>query len=230
MNNKQIGVVSLIVAILSLLSGWIWYSKNKALVDVSGNKESVGNIVTGNNSPVMVNQQITVKVDTLSPNQTQQLETQLKKLAEYQQPFSDRPKIGVIEPSVTFVNFIDNPPKFMGLVKAGINIPLLNIGGVSAKDVITKWKIYDNKQPITSASEYVGYDPYIINELLPNAARKLYYNPDIGAAGIGTFEVLLEIEYTNAITGERYTEYFRGITDYLTQKDNKPVIRALTRQ
>lgn len=182
--------------------------------------------LAGNNSTINQNTYIQV-VDS---ERTKQLEEELRKLKQYQYPFPDRPKIGIVEPSVTFVNYIDNPPQFTGLVKAGINIPLLNIGGIPATNISTKWKIYDNGRLITSASDYFGYDPYLIKELLPNTARNLYYNPDIGAGGTGTFEIELEVEYTNANTGEKYTDHYKGVTDYRTQKDNKPVTRVFTRQ
>jgi hypothetical protein len=230
MTMKQIAEWTLIVTIMAAIAGLLNNSKSKAQVDISRNTQSVGNLSSGDHSPITVNQQITVKVDNLNTAQTQQLETQLKSLKVYQQPFSDRPKIGVVEPRVTFVNYIDNPPHFTGLVKAGISVPLLNIGGVAAKNVITRWKIYDNGRYITSASEYLGSDPYAIDSLPPGAAKSLYYNPDICAAGVGTFELSLEIEYTNPNTGEKYTEQFKGITDYLTKQDGKPVTRTLTRQ
>ena len=193
-------------------------------------EQRIGDIKPGDNSPVNVTQQITFKVENLDIEKVKQLEAQLRNPQAYKQPFQDRPKIEVVEPYAAFANFIDNPPHYTGLVKAGINIPLLNIGGVAAKNVTTQWKIYDNGNSIKSASEYFGYDPYIIGELSPNTARNLYYNPDIGASGTGTFEVALEIEYANANTGEKYTEQFKGITDYRTQKDNKPIMRVLTRQ
>lgn len=228
-NWTKVGVV---IAILALASMWIIHllgsSQSKESVVAKKNTQSVGDITTGNNSPVT--QQITFKIGDFDPEKTRQLEALLKNSQAYQHPFPDRPKIGIVEPSVVFVNFIDNPPQFTGLVKAGINIPLLNIGGVAAKDVSTKWKIYDNGNSITSASEYFGYDPYIIDQIPSNTARNLYYNPDIGATGTGTFEVVLEVEYTNANTGEKYTEQFKGTTDYRTEKDNKPVRRVLTLQ
>lgn len=222
------------IAILSLASMWIIQllgkSQGKESVVAKKNTQSVGDITTGDNSPVTVHQEITFKIGNFDTEKTRQLEALLKSSQAYQHPFPDRPKIGIIEPSVVFVNFIDNPPHYTGLVKAGINIPLLNIGGVAAKNVTTKWKIYDNGKSITSASEYFGYDPYAIDQLPPNTARNLYYNPDIGATGTGTFEVALEIEYANANTGEKYTEQVKGTTDYRTEKDNKPVRRMLTLQ
>lgn len=210
--------------------------------DVKGDKNQViQDIKATNGRPVAqagdnstINQNLTINqnkyIQVVDSERARQLEEELLKLKQYQHPFPDRPKIGIVEPSVTFVNYIDNPPQFTGLVKAGINIPLLNIDGITAKNVITKWKIFDNGRPITSASDYFGYDPYLIDELPPNTARKLYYNPDIGASGTGTFEIELDVEYTNANTGEKYADHYRGITDYRAQKDNKPVTRVLTRQ
>lgn len=229
-NWKKVGVIIAGLTLLVALKNAVIKPQDKVSGVGKDNKQSVGNITTGDHSPVNVIQQISVKIENIDDEKARQLEAQLKNLQAYQYPFPDRPKIGVVEPYVTFVNFVDNPPQFRGLVKAGINIPLLNVGGVTAKNVVTKWKILDNGIPRTSASDYFGYDPYLIDELLPNTAIKLYYNPDIGASGTGTFEIVLEIEYINANTGEKYTEQFKGITNYSTQKDNKPVTRVLTRQ
>jgi hypothetical protein len=230
-NWTKVGVV---IAILALVSMWIIHllggPQGKESVVAKKNTQSIGNITTGNNSPVTVNQQNIFKIENFDPEKTRQLEALLRRSQAYQHPFPDRPKIGIVEPSIVFVNFIDNPPHYTGLIKAGINIPLLNVGGVTAKNVITKWKIYDNGNYITSASDYFGYDPYLIDQLLPNTARNLYYNPDIGANGTGTFEVVLEVEYTNANTGEKYIEQFKGATDYRAEKDSKPVRRVLTLQ
>lgn len=223
MTGKQIGKWTLIVTVISALSAWaIWgLSKNSN----RNSTQSIGDITSGNGSLITVNQQI-FNISNIDADKAQELEARLKNLTPYQQPFDDRPKIVVVEPYVRFVNFQDIP----GLVKAGINVPLLNIGGVRAKNVVTKWKIYDAGRSITSASDYLGYDPYIINELLPGTAINLYYNPDIGASGIGTFRLVLELEYINVNTGEKYAEQYDGVTDYLTQRDNKPIMRVLTRQ
>ncbi len=145
-------------------------------------------------------------------------------------PSPDRPKVVVAGASVTFVNYTDDIQN--GLVKAGFNIPFVNIGGVNAKDLSVKWTIADNGNNITGLDKwltfYLKQPNMVIQDIPSNGAVSIQYNPDIGAGGIGTLELTLDYEYANSITGEKYTGQYKGIVDYRTEKNNQPTVRLLT--
>ena len=180
-------------------------------------------IQTGDNSPVSItNIYNVVRPDA---DRIRELENELRSFKAYQPPFSDRPKIGVASPSVTIVNYTEDIAN--GLVKAGLQVTFVNIGGVTASDIKTKWTIYDNGYVITGLDKWLesqGQKPFVITELSSklNNAFTVIYNPDIGASGVGRLELILDYEYTNFKTGENYAEQYRGFVEYKTEKNNKP--------
>lgn len=227
-NWTKLGVILTGVGVVTSL---VFSSKSQNMQNVkTGNNSPIAQvdrgeqaIQTGDNSPVS----ITNVYNVVRPDaeRIRELESELRLLKAYQSPFSDRPKIGIASPSVTFVNYTEDIAR--GLVKAGLQVAFVNIGGVVASDIKTKWTIYDNGNVITGLDKWIesqGQKPFVITELSPkmNNAFTVFYNPDIGASGVGRLELILDYEYTNSKTGENYAKQYRGFVEYKTEKNNKP--------
>lgn len=241
LTGKNIAVVTLVVGILTLLSSWIIPKVFNPSVwtDVRADtKQMMIDVKTGNGGQVAqardhgtINQTINnslFSVTIVAPDKTRQIEAIAK--TQYPIPLPDRPKVVVASPSVTFVNYTNDIQT--GLVKAGFNIPFINIGGIDAKGLITKWTITDNGNPITGLDDwlmkYLHQENMIIQYVPSNTASNIYYNPDIGASGTGTLELTLDYEYANVVTGEKYNGQYKGVVYYKTEKNNQPVMLLLT--
>lgn len=238
LTGKNVAIATLIVAIVTLVSSWLIPKvfTPSVSVDVNGNKNQMMKDLKNNSQVAQAGDNSTINqtinnfygIKPLDPHKTKQLEEKVK--AQNQIPYPDRPKVIVASPSVTFVNYTDNIQN--GLVKAGFNIPFINIGGVNAKDITTRWTINDNGNPITGLdkwlTQYLNQPNLVIQDLPPNRASSIFYNPDIGASGTGTLELTLSYEYTNATTGEKYNDQYKGMVYYKTEKNNQPVILLLT--
>ena len=240
LTGKNIAIATLIIGILALASSWIIPKVFSPSVsaDVSGEKNQVmKDVKTGNGGQIAqagagstINQTVNnfYGVKPVDPAKTKQLEKQAKE--QNVTPYLDRPKVVIASPSATFVNYTDNIQT--GLVKVGFNIPFINIGGADAKDITTKWLITDNGNTITGLDkwlmQYLNQPNLVIQDLPPNKASSIYYNPDIGASGTGTLELTLDYEYTNAATGEKYNDRYKGMVYYKTEKNNQPVMLLLT--
>lgn len=223
-NWAKLGVILTGVGVVTSL---VFSSKSQNMQNVrTGNNSPIAQVYrdgqaiqTGDNSPVS----ITKVYNVVRPDadKIKELESELRLLKAYQSPFPDRPKIGIASPSVIFVNVA------RGLVKAGLQVTFVNIGGVVASDIKTKWTIYDNGNVITGLDKWIesqGQKPFVITELSPKMdnAFTVFYNPDIGASGVGRLELILDYEYTNSKTGENYAKQYRGFVEYKTEKNNKP--------
>ena len=230
MKARTIGILMLIVTVIGV--GWNIFGEKSAKAKTT--QEARNNIV----SPVAQasNHSITsqtvnnslVNVTVVAPDKTKQLEAQGK--SQNQALYPNRPKVVVVNPSVTFVNYTDDIQK--GLVKAGFDIPFVNIGGVDAKGLATKWGITDNGDHRTGLDEwltkFLHQENMVIQSIPSGTATSIFYNPDIAAIGVGTIELNLDYEYSDAITGQKYTDQYKGMVDYRTEKNNKPKRLLLT--
>ena len=232
--KKNVLNISIAIAILSLLSVWIIPMVFKSATAKAVTQSTNDNIASqsaqaSDHSTATVNNKIDIHLFTFNTEAAKPLAAEAKEKNPVPSP--DRPRIAVAGASVTFINFIDNS-EHTGLVKAGFNIPFVNIGGVNAKDLTTKWTITDNGNNITGLDNwltlYQKQPNMVIQDIFPNGAVSIQYSPDIGASGIGTLELTLDYEYTNATTGEKYTGQYKGIVDYRTEKNSQPVVRLLT--
>ena len=221
--GTKIALGMLILEVLALLSMWLIQAKGQKTQNAAmGNNSKlvqVGDNFKGNiNVTYYDNEESIREIDRLKEDD------QLRK--EINAPFSNRPKVLVADPTVSFVNYTEDIAQ--GLVKALFDIKFLNIGGVEAKDIVTRWKIIDNGFPVTGLNEwltkYLKQKPLIIKNLEPNRIVSLMYNPDIGAGGAGTLELVLEYEYTDPKSGKKYSDKFDGFIDYKTEKNNKSKI------
>lgn len=235
MKPKTIGILTLIVTAIGV--GWgIFHIQAVKAGSTNTAKDNIAS-PTAQASDHSTTTQTTnynllnINLPVAPPEKPKPIEA--KERAQYPVQYPDRPKVIVASPAVVFVNYIDNN-EHTGLVKAGFNIPLFNIGGVGAKDLTTRWTITDNGNLITGLdkwlTQYSNQPNYVVSDLPSYNFTKLWYNPDIGASGTGTLEVTIDYEYINATTGEKYNDRYKGIVDYRAQKNSQPVIRLLTPQ
>lgn len=157
--------------------------------------------------------------------EVQRLENEVIKLKGYQGAFPDRPMLLIANPKVTLINYTpDVVPN--GLVKGGFEITFINIGGVNAKDVMTKWSITDNERKITGLdewlTEYLGQRPLVIKNIPSGEVRSISYVPDMTTYGKGKITFLLEYSYINPKTSEKYMGYYSGFTIYEIAPNNIP--------
>ena len=239
--GKNIAIASFIVAVIALGSMWlIPILSNKPLtkMDIKGNKNpAMQDVKTGSGSQLaqannhsVVNQTTNnysslFSVNMVSPDKTKQLVK-----SQNQTPYPDRPKVIIAGAYVTFINYTDNIQK--GLVKAGFNIPFVNIGDIDAKNLTTYWTIIDNGNTITGLdkwlTQFMNQPNYVIQDLPSKTATSIWYNPDIGASGAGTLDLTLDYEYISASTGEKYADQYKGMVYYKAEKNNQPVVLLLT--
>ncbi|MCQ9206392.1 MAG: hypothetical protein NG740_00700 [Omnitrophica bacterium] len=165
-------------------------------------------------------------VADVSSRELGKLKEKIEELESYRGSFPNRPKLAIANPRVTMINYTaDVVPA--GLVKGGFEITFFNIGGVEAKDLVTKWTIVDNGRRITGLNEwlteYLGQRPLVIKNIPSENARSLKYVPDMTTYGKGKIALTLDYSYINANTGETYSERYKGFVLYEIPKDNKPI-------
>ncbi|MFA5499741.1 MAG: hypothetical protein WC404_01535 [Candidatus Omnitrophota bacterium] len=167
--------------------------------------------------------------------ENERLKKELEQLRPTIAEYANRPKIVVGSPSVIITNWKDGSivygEKVNGCVTANFNINLVNIGGHEAINLTQNWKIVDNDNPITGLNEWrklIGKGPLIIKSLSPSSVANLIYGPHITCYGAGTLDLIIEYEYTDAVSNEKYTEQFKGRVEYKAEKNSKPKFYLIT--
>lgn len=110
-------------------------------------------------------------------------------------------------------------------IHAFFAISFLNIGSINAANLTTtKWSIYGvDGLPIMGLNEFaesLGRELPKVEDLKPGIIVTFKYGPDIGYIEEGTLKLILDYEYSNPETGEKYPGQFKGFVDYrITEKD-----------
>lgn len=237
--QRKIFCATIIIGIVTLASMWIIpmiFNKSKTVgldtINLKGdNSQNIGKVQTGDRSPVIqTGDNSMVQISYYGSEEVDKLKEEIAKLKVSKVPFPDRPNVVIVNPSVTFTNWEDGSIVYgevvNGCVTAGLDIKFLNIGGIEAKNITTKWTILDNDNRITGLNEwlteFLRRDPLVIKTLLSNQIVSIKYGPHIGASGEGTLKLTLDYQYTNAATGEIYSGQYKGFVDYKTIKNNQP--------
>lgn len=230
--------VALVAAFISGPHWWPWSKKESinSIKPAGNNSQNVmhtqidrgGYIIQArDNSMVQINYYSSEDVEKLK-DENKELREKLQELKTPKTPFANRSKLIVVSPSVTITNWLDGSVVYgetvTGCVTASFDIKFLNIGGVNAKDITTKWTILDNGNNITGLNEWLEFlkqPPLVIKDLATGNIISIKYGPHIGASGLGTLKLVLDYQYTDVKTGERYSEQYNGYVDYTTMKNSK---------
>jgi len=239
MTGKQIAKWSLIamvaIGVLTLLSMWVIPAVNKAVKNQKMDRVSIGEKgqVAQASDNAKVIQAYTEKgginfyegVTIVQPDaeKVRALEKKVEDLTSYKGAFPNRPNLIVPSPKVDLIFYTEKTVP-SGLSKGRFEILFLNIGGVDAKNVKTKWTIYDHDRQIMGLQEWfalVGQPPMVIDNIPSGAAKGLTYIPDMTTYGQGKIRLIIDYTYTNASTGEEYSDQYNGFVLYENPRDDK---------
>jgi len=235
MTRRKINWV-LIVSLLGVLSAWaIWVlngnaKKGQAIdkLQVSGNSQvaqaegngKVTQVGTMNGDMNFYERPTIIQPDA---EKVRTLEKKIEELTSYKGAFPDRPKLIVPPPKVDLIFYTEQAVPD-GLAKGRFEVVFLNIGGVDAKNVRTKWTIFDNDRAIMGLNEWlelVKQPPMIIDSIHTGDAKGLTYIPDMGQWGKGKIRFAVDFTYANAKTGEEYADRYSGSVLYENPRDDK---------
>ena len=232
MARKKINWI-LVVASIGVFSAWaIWALGNnagksqkmeKVAADRGGQFAQTGdssNIKQGYTEKGDVNFYEHPTIVQPDAEKVRELENKIKDLTSYRGEFPNRPKLIVPAPKIDLV-FYTGPA---GLCKGRFEILFLNIGGVEAKNVKTKWTIYDHDNKITGLQEWlalIGQPPMVIDNIPSGVAKGLTYIPDMTCYAEGKIKLTIDYTYTDANTGKEYSDQYNGFALYEKPRDNK---------